>query len=217
MRTLVPFLLLSTLCGCAAATSPAGTTPQAAAPVTPTSSQVFVCSDAADYVVRAESERAWLFRRKGTLELPAVPAASGAKYSDGQVTLWITGDQARLEEADAAASVCHNDTKLAAWEKAKLDGVGFRAVGNEPSWTLEMVAGATVTLVTDYGQTRTELPLPVAQDDQKAKRTIWRSEAIMIEATAQRCVDTMSGDAFPSRVRVWWKDRVLSGCGQALH
>ena len=31
------------------------------------------------------------------LHLPAVPAASGAKYSDGQNTLWTKGDEAFLE------------------------------------------------------------------------------------------------------------------------
>jgi membrane-bound inhibitor of C-type lysozyme len=32
-----------------------------------------------------------------TLEMPLVPAASGAKYSDGTTTLWTKGDEAFIE------------------------------------------------------------------------------------------------------------------------
>jgi membrane-bound inhibitor of C-type lysozyme len=32
-----------------------------------------------------------------TLEMPLVPAASGAKYSDGTTTLWTQGDEAFIE------------------------------------------------------------------------------------------------------------------------
>jgi putative lipoprotein len=46
--------------------------------------------------VEVTKERALLFLPGKNLELPAVPAASGAKYSDGSTTWWSRGDEALL-------------------------------------------------------------------------------------------------------------------------
>ena len=46
--------------------------------------------------VEVTKERAVLFLPGKSLELPAVPAASGAKYSDGSTTWWSRGDEALL-------------------------------------------------------------------------------------------------------------------------
>jgi membrane-bound inhibitor of C-type lysozyme len=40
------------------------------------------------------------------VRLPHVPAASGAKYSDGTTTFWTKGDQADLERAGASYGDC---------------------------------------------------------------------------------------------------------------
>jgi len=53
------------------------------------------CDDLAFRVEVAE-DRALLFLPGRSLPLPHVPSASGAKYSDGQVTFWSRGDEAQL-------------------------------------------------------------------------------------------------------------------------
>ncbi len=37
------------------------------------------------------------------------------------------------------------------WHRAKLRGVAFRAIGQEPGWLLEITNGTEILLVTDYG------------------------------------------------------------------
>jgi hypothetical protein len=60
------------------------------------------------------------------------------------------GSEPESEEAIAARNV---------WHAAKLRGVAFRAIGQEPGWLLEMTPGEKILLVTNTGQTRTEYPM----------------------------------------------------------
>ncbi len=41
-----------------------------------------------------QGESVYLHLPEKSLQLPAVPAASGAKYSDGQTTFWTKGEEA---------------------------------------------------------------------------------------------------------------------------
>ena len=47
---------------------------------------------------------------------------------------------------------CKNNLRKAIWEHAKLNGVDFRAVGNEPGWVLEISNKTEILFTTDYGQ-----------------------------------------------------------------
>ena len=60
---------------------------------------IYQCEDGGTFLVefapRGESVLVILPGKR--LHLPAVPAASGARYSDGQNTFWTKGDEAILE------------------------------------------------------------------------------------------------------------------------
>ncbi|MCP4406489.1 MAG: lysozyme inhibitor, partial [Gammaproteobacteria bacterium] len=105
---------------------------------------VFVCEDQSAYTVRATENEAWLFRPEGTLKLSSVPTENGARYSDGSFKLRIKGQQAELGEIGGTLISCRNDRRRAIWEKAKLEGADFRAVGNEPGWNLEIREGRRI-------------------------------------------------------------------------
>lgn len=106
------------------------------------STYVFVCNDDLIYTVRVTGTEAWVFGPEGTHRLSIVPAEKGARYADGIFELWIEGQQAQLGETGGPLRSCRNDPRRAVWERAKLDGVDFRAVGNEPGWSLEMLEGS---------------------------------------------------------------------------
>jgi len=57
------------------------------------------------------------------------------------------------------------------WHKAKLRGVSFRAIGQEPGWLLEITTGTEILLVIDYGETRTAYPYVEPEVDQEHRRT----------------------------------------------
>jgi putative lipoprotein len=178
---------------------------------------VFVCDEQTTYTVRTSGTKAWVFHPKGTLMLPAVRARTGVKYTDGVFALWIDGQQAQLGESGSALRHCRNDGRRAVWEKAKLDGADFRAVGNEPGWNLEILAGSRMVLVADYGAARVERPLPQPVIDRQARITRWDAGQLSVEVIGRPCRDSMSGESFEATVVVTWGERTLRGCGRALH
>ena len=104
------------------------------------------------------------------------------------------------------------------WHRAKLGGVAFRAIGQEPGWLLEITNGTEILLVTDYGENRNSYPYVEAADYQEERRTQYVLEGygIIVAIRGQRCTDVMSGEEFEVSVSIIMTDRRLEGCGRAL-
>ncbi len=104
------------------------------------------------------------------------------------------------------------------WHQAKLRGVAFRAVGQEPGWLLEITNGEGILLVTDYGETRTSMPYvePVVYQDERRTQYILDAYGTTVEIRGVPCHDSMSGEEFEVSVTIKRKDRELHGCGRAL-
>ena len=182
---------------------------------------VFECDDGYRFPVRIEGDKAWLFLPGKTVSLPQVPAGSGAKYSDGKMVFWSKGGEALLEAIGDVRRNCRNNRSLAIWEHAKLNGVDFRAIGNEPGWHLEISRGRKLIFVSDYGQSRYEFATPEPESDAKTRTGTYRvrnsEHTIEVVIFGQPCRDTMRGDAFESTVTVTLDGRSYNGCGKALH
>jgi len=203
-RSLVALELAIGLAGCASHTT-----------VAATRTFVFVCDDRSQVVVRVTGAEAWVFRPAGTIRLPAAPG--DGDFSDGSFVLSIEGERARLGEAGGDLRSCRNDRRRAVWEKSKLDGADFRAVGNEPGWSLEIFERRRLVLVTDNGESRTELTLGEPSADPQARTTRWEARDLILEVIGRPCRDSMSGEELESEVRLTWQGRSLRGCGRALH
>jgi len=90
----------------------------------------------------------------------------------------------------------------------------FKAVGNEPNWTLDVGAGRLL-LLTDDGKTRTLLPLPPVTRVEGGRRYEARNDthALAVTILDRVCADTMTGMPRPATVEVTIDGRVLKGCG----
>lgn len=208
--------------------SPATTTTGSPSPGT-TSTAVFDCSDPQNsgfsVVTRTDPGQIaiWLPLRFGRpyLVLGQVPAASGAKYEGDGVLLWTHGDEALLEVDDQRFSGCAHNRRSSIWEHAKLGGVSFRAVGNEPGWYLELRNGESARFVYNYGQNELTLPLPVPLENPLARQTTYDAQddehRLTIRIMGTSCIDSMSGEQFESSVVVDMNGRTYQGCGRALH
>lgn len=181
---------------------------------------VFECDDQSSFVARVESNHAWLFLKNVTVNLPRRPSASGARYQGTEHLFWSKGDEALLETTDGKKLQCKNNRAKAIWEAAKLDGADFRAIGNEPGWTLLLDADLLV-LDTDYGTNHYQFKTPEPDVDVEARLTRYqvseKGQDFLLELRGQSCHDSMSGEAFPTRVRIHLNDRWLHGCGRPLH
>jgi uncharacterized membrane protein len=104
------------------------------------------------------------------------------------------------------------------WHRAKLRGVAFRAIGQEPGWLLEITNGTDILLVTDYGQNRNSYPYvdPAVYQGERRTQYVLEGYGIIVEIRGQRCTDVMSGEEFEVTVSIIMTDRQLEGCGRAL-
>ena len=122
-------------------------------------------------------------------------------------------------EPDQAAR--EREENLAAddvWHAAKLRGVAFRAVGQEPAWLLEITNGEEILLVTDYGANRHSMPYvePIVYQEERRTEYVLDSHATVVEIRGIRCTDTMSGESFEVSVTLFLDGKELHGCGRAL-
>jgi len=161
-----------------------------------------------------------LFLPEQTLTLPLVPSASGAKYQHADVLFWTKGAEQALLEYEGEAYRCGVDAARSVWEDAKLRGVDFRGVGNEPGWLLE-IDPERLVFVYDYGTRRVEVPRPEPTTDDAAARSVYTTEAeawpFTVTLSGEECHDVMSGEAFETTVQVVWGPRTFDGCGRSLH
>jgi uncharacterized membrane protein len=98
----------------------------------------------------------------------------------------------------------------------KLDrGIDFYAVGNEPSWSLDIDfdTGMWFKSLTELSEMRTPPAREHKAEDADATRFSAQTEdgLLIAEFLRQRCRDTMSGEIFPFRVRVDVKPREAAG------
>jgi len=103
------------------------------------------------------------------------------------------------------------------WHQAKLRGVAFRAIGQEPGWLLEIRNGEEILVVTNYGQDRKVFPYVDPREDKAARKTVFEVDAhtsVLIEG--KPCSDSMSGETFDTSVTVILGGQVFKGCGRAL-
>jgi membrane-bound inhibitor of C-type lysozyme/uncharacterized membrane protein len=185
------------------------------------STAVYLCDGDYRFVARYGDRHAWLFLPSETIRLGQVVAASGARYSNGETTLWSRGDEAMLDVGGVAYRGCSNDRRAAIWEHAKLNGVDFRALGNEPGWVLEVSNGTDILFISDYGVNEYRFEDAHVVSDPVVRQTRYSAsnrfaeiEAVLIGRT---CSDTMSGEAFETTVSVLLDGRLYRGCGRSLH
>lgn len=183
---------------------------------------VYECPDRYDFVVSIEGDQAWLFLPEKTIQLPRVPSASGEKYSDKQTIFWSKGSESRLELRAQNHIACKNNRAKAIWEHAKLKGVDFRALGNEPGWTLELVGDDTIIFSHFYDKINKYVFIkPVPEVDQVVRKTVYKvknkEHELSVTISGTPCQDSMSGESFESSVTVRLDGKLFNGCGKALH
>lgn len=180
----------------------------------------FQCGDIAVDARFEDDEAASLSLPWALVDLALQPAASGARYTGESVEFWTRGqDQALLTLGEDEAIECQRRDALSPWTQAMIDGVDFRAVGNEPGWHLEARHDdGHLLLVLDYGAHRLEFvdTLEVL-DDQAGYRAESPGNLAEVGLEAVDCQDSMVGWVFPVTVTLQLNDRRMTACGRFLN
>ncbi|HUL80971.1 MAG TPA: YbaY family lipoprotein [Gammaproteobacteria bacterium] len=215
-----PTAAVATPPGSAVAALPAqAPEPTARAPVAQTF--VYDCAGDLSFTVRTGPGEMALWAPKSLggryLVLSLARSASGARYTEGDTVFWSKGDVATIELGGQRYVDCKSNPSKAPWADAARRGAGFRALGNEPAWSLEIFADR-LAVITELGARRTELryAAPAAE----GARTTYRASDGGHEAVAvverRACADSMSGEAFDAAATVTFDGATLRGCGRYL-
>ena len=150
--------------------------------------------------------------------LPRRPTASGARYADAGVSVWNKGREAILD-LDGRVYRCGENRPRSIREDARARGVEFRAAGNEPGWTWELLPDRMV-FVGGYGTQAVATPRPSRQSGLTPGETvhaaITEAHRLTVRIRETACVDSMSGDRYQSTVEVELDGKAYRGCGDAL-
>lgn len=150
--------------------------------------------------------------------LSQVRSASGTKYVEGDIEFWSKGDEAILNVGNQQHLNCALVPWRVPWEDARRRGVEFRAVGNEPGWSLEIQGDKHLLFLGDYGMRRIIMPNPSVQLQGNVRRyhAVSESADLQVEIIEEPCFDNMSAEPFPSRVTVTLNTDIFYGCGRDL-
>lgn len=182
---------------------------------------VFQCpGEGPRFTAQITPDTAWLFFPEKTLALGRAESASGAKFAGEDTVFWNKGGEASLEMDGKTWTACASQPSEAVWEAARLRGVTFRALGNEPGWYLEIQPEERLELVTDYGERkRAFLPQKPIEDPVTGVIT-WRADGptgdIRVDLRDETCTDTTSGESFERSVTVRLNEETYQGCGRWL-
>lgn len=189
---------------------------------------VFDCAapdvDSLSVTVRVDSTEAmiWIPTDGATepVSLERAQSADGARYENEEVMFWNRGEEATLVVDGVRYESCARNNYRSVWEDARLDGIDFRALGNEPGWIVDIHAGDRFDVQWRYGERTATLPYadPETPDD---STTVFQTEtadhSLSMTITAGGCTDSMSGISFPAAVTIRIDGSEYTGCGRPLH
>jgi putative lipoprotein len=205
-------LLLACLVSCAAKAPDIRLDPAKAEPL------AYDCPDGYRFDALVCGEAARLFLPERTADLQLVRAASGARYEGGGVLYWSKGDQALLEAGGETHRGCRVVGRKSPWAEAALEGVVFRAVGQEPGWLADLHADGGIEVLVDYGREKFTFPdsRSVVKDGDTVYTARHDRRELRLRVRPKECFDIMSGFEFPAEVEMELDGRSLKGCGRPL-
>ena len=125
------------------------------------------------------------------------------------------GNAAPVDAKPSLAETSH----ASPWDEAKARGIGFRGIGNEPGWLVEVGAGETPVLHAelDYGERKVD----VARMQSLSGILGYASKnanGVEVKLHLQRedCSDGMSDNTYPASAKLIVGDKTYLGCGRFL-
>ncbi len=193
-------------------------------PVTAAVSRVFQCGDFV-FGTRTGIGEIALYLPEEVMVLSQIRSASGVRYQEGDTLFWMKQDQAMLSYQGTFYRQCLRNTEREARDPIERRPVDFRAVGQQPTWLLEVVSGHNLNLITEYGQKRVQIFEPEmnregdkivfrAKDDQNRVSASFRESKCQLKALEENVGSQPK--SWSGKVSVWWNGQHYQGCGEFL-
>ena len=179
---------------------------------------VYECQGDVEFITRVGPGEMALWFEDRYLVLPQVRSGSGTRYEEADVVFWSKGEEAMLEVAGRSYRDCRLNPARAPWEDARRRGIDFRAIGNEPGWSLEIRGNESLLFVGDYGASKFlfNVLTRTGGSEQVLYEARQGDDYINVTVEENACADSMSGERSPFTVVVQLNDRRYPGCGRKL-
>ncbi|RTR02037.1 COG3650 family protein [Halomonas nitroreducens] len=178
------------------------------------------CTPAQGLITAVGEEEMRLWSTHGAVRLDPAVVASGQRYQQGDLGVWLKGDEAVVESSRGRLD-CQQDIAMDTLTRDGHPGVMFHGRGNEPGWHVQLANDVPeIDMSLDYGNRQVSLPYRVTTLDNGAGRVILASgqaaRPFTLRIEAKACFDDMSGQPWPARVTLTLNDEVYRGCGQGI-
>lgn len=180
---------------------------------------VYECGDSLQLTAYVKKDSTWLFLPDTSLKVSKVRSGSGAKYQGSNFLYWSKKEEALFQMPTGALMNCTSIPQERSWAAAKIRGVHFRALGQEPGWHLEISEGKQMKYIGNYGADTVLVPTPKPKKTDSGStvyQTNTNAHSLTVKITDKRCTDAMSGFKFPSTVTVTIDGSTYHGCGRRL-
>ncbi len=168
----------------------------------------------------SQPERTVLSFSGRNLTIPLAMSASGARYADDKGNeFWTKGGSGTLTLAGEEKRECSQADGPSPWEAARARDIGFRAVGNEPGWWVEVGMGEAPLLRAelDFGARKIEVPnAQPLKGGTGFSGTTANGTQVELKIERKPCQDNMSGSSFEASAQLSAGGKTYKGCGAFL-
>ena len=183
---------------------------------------VYDCESGFRFVARSDGNTIWLFLPTDAIQLPRARSSPGEKYSSPNASFSRAGATAVLQHGQQTYRSCENNEAAAVWEQARLNGVDFRATGQQPGWSLELTLDDEIVFVVeDQSETVYRFTTPSPEIDAAARKTTYVAKSseheLVLRLKAKPCTGSAGAEPLEVTVQVEMNDTTYQGCGRALH
>jgi uncharacterized lipoprotein YbaY len=141
-----------------------------------------------------------------------------ASLRDAEGALWFVTDTRTPVEPGSGDPVELRMVRVSSpWEDARSRGIGFRGIGTEPGWLVEVGRGESPALHAelDYGERKIDVARTRALADGFGGKTA-DGVAVALKIVRETCNDGMSDAAYPASMVLTVGGRTYHGCGRFL-
>jgi uncharacterized lipoprotein YbaY len=141
-----------------------------------------------------------------------------ASLRDAEGTLWfVTDTRTPVTPGSGDAAELRMVRVSSPWEDAKSRDIGFRGIGTEPGWLVEVGRGESPALHAElnYGERKIDVARTEAAEGGFHGKTT-DGTAVSLKIVRETCNDGMSDATYPASMALKVGDQTYHGCGRFL-